>query len=191
MTGMTVPDIVPFAAAPTAIDGMWLLTVKQVTDARGTVREFFRESGHTSALPAIGPWQQINVTETLPGALRGIHAEAMTKLVGVISGEAFGAYVDLRPQSPTFRVVVTVELRPGVQVLVPAGVGNGFQSLGDRPTQYLYAFDAEWRPGMAGSAITPLDPELAIAWPLPIDSGDRAQISAKDLAAPTLAELTG
>ena len=189
MTGMTVPDIVPFAAAPTAIDGLWLLTIKQVSDARGTVREFFRESGHTSALPKVGPWRQMNVTETRPGSLRGIHAEAMTKLVGVISGEAFGVYVDLRPDSPTFRAVVTVELRPGVQVLVPAGVGNGFQSLGDQPTQYLYAFDAEWQPGMAGSAITPLDPELAIAWPLPIDVDDRAQISAKDYAAPTLAEL--
>ena len=41
--------------------------------------------------------------------------------------------------------------------------------------------------GMAGVAVTPLDPALGIAWPIPIDADDRAQLSAKDAAAPTLA----
>ena len=41
---------------------------------------------------------------------------------------------------------------------------------------------------MAGTACNPLDRDLAIGWPLPIDPDDRAQISAKDVAAPSLAE---
>ena len=47
------------------------------------------------------------------------------------------------------------------EVLVPAGVCNGFQALADA-TQYLYCFDAEWVPGMSGVAVHPLDPALGI-----------------------------
>ena len=43
---------------------------------------------------------------------------------------------------------------------------------------------------MAGSACNPLDPALGIEWPLPIDPDDRAQVSAKDVAAPLLADVT-
>jgi dTDP-4-dehydrorhamnose 3,5-epimerase len=39
---------------------------------------------------------------------------------------------------------------------------------------------------MAGMSVNPLDPEAAIAWPLPIDVSDPAQISAKDANAPGL-----
>ena len=73
---------------------------------------------------------------------------------------------------------------------MPRGVGNGFQSVEDG-TQYVYCFTAEWVPGMAGRACTPLDPALGIDWPLPVDPTDRAQISEKDLGAPTFAELGG
>jgi dTDP-4-dehydrorhamnose 3,5-epimerase len=53
-------------------------------------------------------------------------------------------------------------------------------------TQYLYCFDQEWRPGMAGVSVSPLDPAAAIAWPLPVDASDLARISAKDASAPGL-----
>ena len=77
----------------------------------------------------------------------------------------------------------------GVQVLVPRGVLNGFQSTSPEPSQYLYCFDQEWRPGMAGVGVTPLDPALGIDWPVPIDVDDRSQLSAKDAAAPTFKEV--
>jgi dTDP-4-dehydrorhamnose 3,5-epimerase len=41
---------------------------------------------------------------------------------------------------------------------------------------------------MAGTAVNPLDPALGIDWPVPIDTGDPAQISAKDVAQPPLAD---
>jgi dTDP-4-dehydrorhamnose 3,5-epimerase len=171
----------------TAIDGLVTITMKQVTDDRGTVREFYRQSSWVeSGLPDLGPWQQVNLTETKPGALRGLHGEDMHKLVAIAAGEAFGAYVDARQDSPTYGAVVTVRLVPGQQVLVPNGVCNGFQSVSATPTQYLYCFDAEWVPGMAGTAVTPLDPALGIDWPLPVDVQDAAQISAKDLNAAPL-----
>jgi dTDP-4-dehydrorhamnose 3,5-epimerase len=179
--------VIPMSVERTEIDGLLAITMKQVTDDRGTVREFYRQSSwQEEGLPDLGPWQQVNLTETRPGALRGLHGEAMHKLVAIASGEAFGAYVDAREASPTYGAVATLRLVPGQQVLVPKGVCNGFQSVGDTPTQYLYCFDSEWVPGMAGVAVNPLDPALGIDWPVPVDVDDPAQISVKDASAPTL-----
>jgi dTDP-4-dehydrorhamnose 3,5-epimerase len=178
-----------FTVARTAIDDLVVLTMKAVGDERGVVREFYRASAWKEAgLPALDPWAQINITETRKGALRGLHGETMWKLVAVASGTAFGAYVDARPRSASFGKVVTVDLVPGQQVLVPNGVCNGFQSVTD--TQYLYCFDVEWAAGMAGLAVDPLDPALAIPWPLPIDTADRTQLSAKDAGLPAFRRAT-
>lgn len=185
-------DITPFDVRDTDIEGLVVITMKQVTDERGTVREFYRESAFVAAgLPSLGPWVQVNATETRQGGVRGLHAEDMNKLVAVVAGEAFGAYVDTRPESATYGKVVTVPLAPGTQVLVPRGVANGFQAVAEGVTQYLYCFDQEWAPGMAGVACSPLDATLGIDWPLPIDPADRAQVSEKDLNAPLFAEIHG
>jgi len=185
-----VADVIEPAVRATAIEGLLVLTMKQVTDGRGTVREFFRASAFAAAgVELARPWAQVNVTETRRGAVRGMHGEAMTKLVAVAAGRAHGAYVDARPGSPTRGQVVEVCLEVGTQVLVPAGVCNGFQALEDG-TQFLYCFDVEWAPGMPGVACSPLDPDLGIGWPLPIDPDDEAQVSAKDRSAPRFADLS-
>ena len=172
------------------IAGLKIIRSKTVTDDRGTVRELYRGSLYTTFLPnTLSSWQQINLTRTKKGALRGLHGEAMAKLVTVAFGSAFGLYVDTRLDSPTKREVVTVDLKPGVQVIVPQGVCNGFQALED--TEYLYFFDNEWQPGMSGVALTPLDAALNIRWPIPIDAQNREQISEKDSKAPTLKEVLG
>ena len=72
---------------------------------------------------------------------------------------------------------------------VPQGVCKGFQATAEGSSEYLYFFDAEWQPTMAGVSVNPLDEDLGIAWPILIDPDDRDQISAKDAAAPTLAEV--
>jgi dTDP-4-dehydrorhamnose 3,5-epimerase len=146
------------------------------------VREFYRESAWAEAgLPSLGPWLQVNLTESRRGVIRGMHGEAMTKVVAVAAGEAFGAYLDARPASASYGTVVTVSLVPGTQVVVPDGVCNGFQALSE-PTQYLYCFNAEWVPGMSGVAFDPMDEALGIPWPLPV--GEGGLLSDKDAAAP-------
>lgn len=186
---MSAPEIVERTVQRTAIDGLLVVRLRQITDERGTIREYARESVRAAESPEVGVWRQINVTETRYGAVRGLHGEAMAKLVGAVHGTAFGAYADTRPESPTRGAVVTVPLTKGVQVLVPAGVCNGFQCTSADGCQYLYCFDAEWAPGMAGVAVNPLDPALGIDWPVPVDESDRAQLSAKDAGLPTLAEV--
>ncbi len=178
----------PFTANDSSIEGLKVIGAKSATDDRGTVRELFRGSVYSEVLPeTVTGWKQINLTRTKKGAVRGLHGEAMNKLVTVAYGSVFGAYVDTRPNSKTFDAVQTVHITPGVQVFVPQGVCNGFQALED--TEYLYFFDNEWAPGMPGTALCPLDPELDIKWPIPIDTNDLNQISEKDSKAPTLTEL--
>jgi dTDP-4-dehydrorhamnose 3,5-epimerase len=175
----------------TAIDGLVKIITKAVTDERGTVREFFRTSGFAEhGVPVPERWAQVNVTWTRRGALRGLHGEAADKLVGVAAGAAFGAYVDARRGSATYGTVVTLPLTEGVQVFVPAGVCNGFQATSEGGCQYLYCFGREWTPGMAGVAVTPLDPALGIDWPIPADPTDPSTVSVKDVAAPRFAELS-
>lgn len=176
--------VAEMSVQPTAICGLWRLISKEVSDDRGTVREFFRLSVYRGAkIGAPDRWMQVNLTSTWQGAVRGLHGEAMTKLVGVVAGEAFGVYLDARPDSTTYGAVVTVALRVGVQVLVPPGVCNGFQAISEGECQYLYCFDREWTPGMPGVAVNPLDPALEIVWPLP------PRLSKKDAAAPFFNEL--
>ncbi|WP_406710216.1 dTDP-4-dehydrorhamnose 3,5-epimerase [Trueperella pyogenes] len=169
----------------TAIAGLFVITPKQITDERGTIRELVRRSW-LAEQGLVSEFAQANNTLTHKGGLRGLHAEAMTKLVTVVSGRAFGAYVDIRKGSASFGEVVTVDITPGTMVLVPQGVCNGFQALEDE-TEYLYFFDSEWRPGMPGAALAPLDPDLNISWPIPVDETNRAMISEKDLNAPRFA----
>jgi dTDP-4-dehydrorhamnose 3,5-epimerase len=183
-----MPASLPFSVQHGPIPGLAVLRMKEISDARGTIREFFRASAMSEAGLHTGPWQQINITETGHGAIRGLHGEAMTKLVAVVTGEAFGVYVDTRAGSPARGRVVTGRLTPGTQVLVPPGVCNGFQSVSATPTQYVYCFDQEWTPGMAGIAVHPLDPALGITWPIAIDPADPSLLSAKDAAQPSLAE---
>jgi dTDP-4-dehydrorhamnose 3,5-epimerase len=173
-----------FETYETKIAGLWQLRAKAITDDRGTVREIFRTSAFAGAgLDVPEQWRQVNLTYTKQAALRGLHGESVTKLVGVASGEAFGAYLDARPDSPSYGTVVTAQLTVGVQLLVPPGVCNGFQAVSAEGCQYLYCFDVEWAPDLPGIAVNPFDPELGIEWPLePI-------ASPKDASAPAFAEL--
>ena len=184
------PEIDELGISATEIDGLFVIFPRSVTDERGQIRELFRRSVLTERIPGIpASWAQFNLTKTRHGAVRGLHGEAMTKMVTVASGSAFGVYVDARASSPTRGKIFTIDLRPGIQVLVPPGVCNGFQATGDGSSEYLYFFDREWEPTMAGVAINPLDRELDIPWPIPIDPDNRDQLSAKDATAPTLADV--
>ena len=181
--------VTPFGARETSIPGLFVVDMKQIEDDRGVVREFYRRSDFGTSLPRLGAWAQLNVTETQQGAIRGLHGEQTNKFVGVVAGGAFGAYLDARPTSPTYGKVETVALHQGVAVLVSTGICNGFQAVAPGTTQYLYCFDQEWQPGMAGTSVNPLDGDLAIRWPIVIDPNDRTLLSEKDAALPGLSDI--
>lgn len=50
------PRITPFEARPTEIDGLSIITMKQIGDERGVIRELFRDSALSEAgLTGFGP----------------------------------------------------------------------------------------------------------------------------------------
>jgi dTDP-4-dehydrorhamnose 3,5-epimerase len=93
--------------------------------------------------------------------------------------------VDLR-EGPTFGRVFTAEIDPSRAIFVPRGVGNAYQTL-EADTAYVYLVNDHWSPEAEYTFLNLADETSAIAWPIPLD---RAEISAKDLAHPRLAEVT-
>lgn len=182
---MTNPN---FTTKETSIDGLYTVDYKVFEDDRGSVMEFYRESDFVAAgLPSLGDRPQVNAPETTKGALRGIHAEFAHKLVAVAGGVIYAAIVDLRKDSPTAGEWLGFTLRRGQGLFISSGLGNSFQSISDEPSTYLYYFEKEWQPDMPGLACNPLDPELAIDWP--IAEGDGMIISNKDRGNPMLDEV--
>ncbi len=177
--------IEPMKATPTKINGLWELDLKIIPDDRGSVMEFYRQSEFEAlGLPSLGERPQVNAPLTKKGAVRGIHAEHAHKFVAIAGGEVYAVIVDLRPDSPTAGQWQGFTLSRGKGLFVSKGLGNSFQSTSDEPSVYLYYFEQEWQPGMPGSACNPLDPDLAIDWP--IKQGEGMVLSEKDQANPSL-----
>jgi dTDP-4-dehydrorhamnose 3,5-epimerase len=172
---------------PTEIEGLFKVQFKVIEDERGSVMEFYRQSDFENlGLPSLNERPQINAPLTKKGALRGIHAEAAHKLVSVACGKVYAVIVDLRADSKTAGKQQSFELERGQGLFISSGLGNSFQSISEEPSIYLYYFEKEWVPGMAGKACSPLDPDLNIDWP--IKEGAGMIISEKDRNNPTLKE---
>jgi dTDP-4-dehydrorhamnose 3,5-epimerase len=174
-----------FKSERTSLEGLYKIQFKVIEDDRGSVMEFYRQSEFIAAgLPPLGERPQVNAPLTVKGAVRGIHAEDAHKLVSVAGGKVYAVIVDLRKNSPTAGKWEGFELERGQGLFVSKGLGNSFQSISDEPSVYLYYFEKEWYPGMPGVACNPLDPGLAIKWPIP--EGQGLIISDKDRNNPPL-----
>lgn len=179
--------IEPMKATKTEIDGLWTIDYKVISDDRGSVMEFYRQSEFEAlGLPSLGERPQVNAPLSIKGTVRGIHAEYAHKLVSVASGKVYAVIVDLRSDSPTAGKWLGFELERGKGLFVAKGLGNSFQSISQEPSVYLYYFEQEWQPGMPGKSCNPLDADLAIDWPIKESQG--MIISEKDKANPSLEE---
>lgn len=172
----------------TSLEGLYKIQFKVIEDERGSVMEFYRQSDFAAAgLPSLGDRPQINAPLSVKGALRGIHAEDAHKLVSVAAGKIYAVIVDLRKDSQTTGKWEGFEMERGQGLFVSRGLGNSFQSISDEPSVYLYYFEKEWFPGMPGVSCSPLDPDLAIKWP--IAEGQGMVISDKDRSNPSFKEI--
>jgi dTDP-4-dehydrorhamnose 3,5-epimerase len=101
--------------------------------------------------------------------LRGLHFQRSphgeVKLVRCTRGAARVTIVDLRPDSPSYRQWLGVELSPenGRLLYVPIGFAQGYQTLVD-DTEVAYQMSHEYVPG-AASGVRWDDPAFAIEWP--------------------------
>lgn len=174
-----------FGISDTPLAGLKLVERRRIGDARGFFSRFYCADELADAGLA-DPVVQINHTATgRRGTVRGLHfqrpPDAEDKFVSVLAGEILDVAVDLRRSSPTFLQWHGERLSAenNRSLLIPKGFAHGFQTLTD-DCQLLYLHTARHAPEAEGG-LDPLDPLLAIDWPLPV-----TDMSARDRAHPPL-----
>jgi dTDP-4-dehydrorhamnose 3,5-epimerase len=168
--------------------------VEIVPDRFGDERGFFSETFNAARFADAGiggTWVQDNHSLSRPaGVLRGLHFQLrpfqQKKLVRVIRGAILDVVVDIRPDAPTFKQWLAIEISAEAwnQVLVPDGMAHGFLTLLP-DTEVLYKVSAPYSPEHERT-IRFDDPDLAIAWPL---AGADPVLSRKDAEASYLSDL--
>lgn len=166
------------------------ITPKRFADSRGWFSETYQRDRFKAA--GIGAdFVQDNQSYSAPtGTLRGIHFQspphAQAKLVRCLKGRIWDVAVDLRLGSPTYGQWVAAELTAaqGEQLFIPAGYGHAFLTL-EPESEVAYKVDDFYAPECDGG-IRWDDPDLAIAWPLPIAA---PELSEKDARLPLLKDF--
>jgi dTDP-4-dehydrorhamnose 3,5-epimerase len=132
--------------------------------ARAWCRREFEDHG---LVPLI---VQSNLSQSArAGTLRGMHYQAPpfeeSKVVQCIKGALYDVLIDLRPESPTFKKWVGIELTEenNRMAYVPKGFAHGFLTLKDN-TRAFYHVSQFYSPG-SERGIRWDDPEFAIEWP--------------------------
>jgi dTDP-4-dehydrorhamnose 3,5-epimerase len=135
--------------------------------ARGWCRREFAERGLNPRV------LQMNVGYShRKGTLRGLHFQLAphteVKMVRCTRGAIYDVLVDLRPESPSFKRWLAVELTPenGRMLYVPEGCAQGYQTLVDGTE--MYYFTTSFFAPEAARGVRYDDPVFGIEWPLEI-----------------------
>jgi dTDP-4-dehydrorhamnose 3,5-epimerase len=171
----------------TAIEGPAIVDLDRRSDDRGffartfCVTEFANEDLATDV-------EQCNLSfNHRAGTLRGMHFQVAphpeAKLVRCIAGAVLDIIVDVRPGSPTWLQHVAVELSAQNRraLYVPPYFAHGYQTLVDG-AEVTYQVSGSYVPA-AERGLRWDDPDLGLAWPLPV-----AVMSDKDASWPLLSE---
>ena len=159
-------------------------------DERGFFMETFRREWHAELGIAPGvEFIQDNHSRSTRGVVRGLHLQLGTgvaKLVRCARGRILDVGVDLRRGSPTYGRwdAVVLDDESMRSLYVPVGFAHGFCALSD-VADVLYRQSAYYDPQLE-RAIAWDDPEIAVDWTL---ARDELTVSARDAAAPRLAEI--
>jgi len=171
-----------------AVPDSYVLDLVPHGDARGLFTEWYRADVLREAVGYDLPLAQANHSVSARGALRGVHfalvPPGQAKYVYCPSGRVLDVIVDIRVGSPTFGVSdsVLLESEQPRAVYLAEGLGHAFVSLADG-SSVTYLVSTGYSPGRE-FGVHPLDPELDLPWPADVEP----QLSAKDQAAPTLAQ---
>jgi len=163
----------------TNIQGLLIAESSYFSDERGAFSRLFCRS-ELQELIGQRNVVQINQSKTiLLGAVRGLHYQlppnAEMKLVRCIKGSVWDVAVDIRKDSPTKFRWFAQKLSPENRktMIIPEGFAHGFQVL--EPESELLYLHTEFFTPAAEAGLNPLDPVLAIEWPLII-----TQLSERD-----------
>jgi len=154
-----------------SLPGVCLVTPEPREDFRGFLaRTWCEREAHSAGLNE--RWVQSSLSYTKSkGTLRGLHFQRAPyeeiKLVRCTSGTIFDVVVDLRPDSPTFKRHLAVELSAEnrLALYIPHGCAHGYQTLVDG-VEVLYQMSEFYAPEHAGGVRWD-DAAFGIVWPDP------------------------
>lgn len=156
----------------TVLKGAYVIEIKPIADHRGFFarqwcKREFEEHGLSPNL------LQVNLQFShKKGTLRGMHFQVApwqeAKLVRCTQGAILDVMIDLRPDSPTHRKWVAVELTVDNRkvMYVPEGFAHGYQTLTDE-AEVMYQTSQFYAPNSA-TGVRYNDPAFGIQWPLPV-----------------------
>lgn len=159
------------------------LEKRQFLDPRGSLTRVYDSSSFNFVVTDFKP-AEIFFSSSRKGAIRGIHCPISNiefwRMIGVVHGEVQDVLIDLRLDSPTYGMVTRNLLTDTSPfMLVPMGVGHGFQSLVEN-SQMLYVFGVPY----AETRETGVNPQsTCFSWP-----HEASVISVKDKALPFYGE---
>lgn len=154
---------------PLELAGAYLIELEPVGDDRGYFARAFATQdfgAHGIDMPVTQCGSSFSPTK---GTLRGLHYQRApheeAKLIRCVRGALHDVGVDMRPESPTYRRSIGVELRAGDlrQVYLPEGVAHGLLTLED-DTEVFYLMTGRYVADAATGARWD-DPAFEIEWP--------------------------
>lgn len=157
-------------------------------DARGRFTEWYKADVLAGTTGVGLTLAQANHSVSARGVLRGVHfalvPPGQAKYIYCPFGRVMDVVVDVRVGSPTFGVhdSVILDSEQPRAVYLAEGLGHAFVSLADG-SSVTYLVSSGYDPGRE-FGISPVDPALDLPWPDDVEF----ELSAKDRAAPTLAE---
>ena len=157
----------------TKLKGAYIIEPELIEDERGFFARSWCQKEFTER--GLNPnLVQCNISFNLKkGTLRGMHYQAKpheeAKLVRCTMGGIYDVIIDIRPESPTFKQWVAVELTSENRKMlyIPEGFAHGFQSLVDN-TEVFYQMSEFYHPESA-RGLRWNDPAFRINWLL-VDS---------------------
>ena len=156
----------------TKLKGAYIIEIEKREDERGFFgrawdQKEFEEHGLTPRVV------QTNVSSSKrKGTLRGMHYQAApheeAKLVRCTRGAIYDVIIDLRPDSPTYKQWIGVELSADNHkaIYVPEGFAHGNISLEDN-IEITYQVSQFYTPGSERGVLYN-DPTFAIEWPVEV-----------------------
>ena len=165
-----------------AIKGVYTAELKPFGDERGRFMETFRKEWFPQR-----SWNvvQTNRSDSVGPVVRGLHYHfRQIDYWYVVSGLIRAVLVDIRPDSPTFKHVETIDIGDAKSygLFIPIGVAHGFATLTYRVTlTYIVDnyYDSQDEYGIAWN-----DPELRIDWGI-----ENPTISPRDARNPNLEDI--
>lgn len=169
--------------------GLFNVTRDDFHDHRGKFSKLYTRNQFSSSCDF--SLQEVSLSHTKArGTVRGIHFQlepkTEAKYICCLKGSIFDVAVDLRRNSKSYgehhSTVISAQKNNGL--IIGKGFGHAFQTLTD-DVELLYFHSEAYSPDL-DAGLNPLDPDLHIDWPLPVEN-----LSNRDKSLPSLRNFAG